>query len=548
MICPNCGKNNRDSEAYCANCGAALIRATAQKSVQKAVDAYRKPTTRKREQKNLVPTIIIIFVSLILVIAMVLLAPKLIGLLQSPVTQDEDPKDTGSLQSAVADDFTTNPYYACYRAHQSYVLPTSSSAYLSQVDLQELSDAELTVALYEIYARHGDRFQEADLQEYFEHRSWYSSTNSNSNYNTYEIANQILLEVYIAQKAGNYTQVGNPYLDLFPGADSQALKDSQNQYMEADDLKDLEKDELAIARNEIYARHGYVFSDNYLQAYFCTKSWYTPSTSVLSESSFNEFESNNLQLMKLYEQKSAGGTFSVDNPFLDHYNASEPYILDNSDTRELLDSDLKDLDENQCILARNEIYARYGYVPSDEYLLEYFLLQEWYYPGGKIGDAGKIDLSSTEKKNIALLQDAEIILSALPEVNELDRTLSSAVSTDMFSLKIPAYWQQYGVSETGSDFATFYEKLSKNSSQSYDGKLITIKVYSLDNTEYQYASYTKLGKLTDEGGTEWEIIAVGPTDVRCHQCAATLYSTMSNDLQSIYNSIIPGEGYTYTPY
>lgn len=550
MICPNCGKNNPETEAYCVNCGAALIRASAQKSVQKAVEAYRRPA-KKQENKNLLPTIIIIFLSLILVVAIVLLAPKLIAMLQTPEEEGTGNKDTGSLQSAVADDFTTNSYYECYRNHPSYVLPNSSSAYLNREDLKELTDEELTVALYEISARHGERFRDTELQEYFDHRSWYSSTSPNSNYNTYETANQILLEVYIGQKEGGFTQIGNDYLELFPGKDTYALKESANEYLEAEALKELDEDELAIARNEFYARYGYVFSDRYLQAYFCTKEWYTPSTSAVSESSFNEYEANNLQLVKLYEQKLEGTTFSPDNPFLDYYSMSEPYILENSDTRELLDADLKDFDENQCILARNEIYARHGYVPTDEELLGYFLLQEWYYPGGKIGDTSKLELSSTEKANISYLQSAEKILASLPETGDLDKTLTTAKTLDsMFSLELPAYWQQYGVCEITGGTMTFYEKLSKDSNQSCDGKLVTIKIHAVDPTDpsYPYPSYQKLGKLVDMEGKEFEIVAINVTDIRFHPLAAELYQTMSNDLQRIYQSIIPAVGYTYVPY
>lgn len=548
MICPNCGKNNPETEAYCVNCGAALIRATAQKSVQKAVEAYRRPAN-KQENKNLLPTVIIIFLSLILVIAIVLLAPKLIAMLQAPDAEDSGNKNTGSLQSAVADDFTTNPYYECYRNHPSYVLPNSSSAYLNREDLKELTAEELDIALYEISARHGERFRDTDLQEYFDNRSWYSSSNPNSNYNTYETANQVLLEVYIGQQEGAFTQPGNDYLDLFPGKDTYALEESTKEYLEAEELKELDEDELAIARSEIYARHGYVFSDRYLQAYFCTKEWYVPSTSAVSESSFNEYEANNLQLLKLYEQKLEGATYSPDNPFLDYYSSSDSYILEYSDTRELLDSDLKDFDENQCILARNEIYARHGYVPTDEDLLGYFLLQEWYYPGGKIGDATKLDLSSTEKSNISFLQGAEKIIASLPEIGELDDSLTTTKTMDnMFSLKLPAYWQQYGVCEITNGSMVFYEKLSKDCNQSYDGKLVTIKIHALDTADYPYPNYKKLGKLVDPEGKEFEIVAINVTDIRFHPMAADLYNTMSRDLQSIYNSIAPAESYTYIPY
>ena len=42
------------------------------------------------------------------------------------------------------------------------------------------------------------------------------------------------------------------------------------------DLENLSPQELSYARNEIYARHGYIFKSNELNNYFMSRTWYTP--------------------------------------------------------------------------------------------------------------------------------------------------------------------------------------------------------------------------------------------------------------------------------
>lgn len=540
MQCPNCGTKNAEGESFCTHCGAALVRATAQRNVQRAVDAYHRPK-EKKEQKNTLAAVIIVILSLLLIGGLTWLTFVLVETFSS-----EDSGPVISTPQETEYDFTKNPYYECYKKHNEYVLP-SSSTYLSREDLKDLTDEELTIALEELYARHGKKFSDPDLNEYFSRRKWYSPNNATSDLNTYELANQILLEVYVGQKNGNFTQIGNPYLDLFEGLDTYALKDSAKEYLEAEALKDLEEEELILGRSEIYARHGYIFSDPDLQTYFCTKSWYVPTTTAFSESSFNEFESNNIQLIRLYERKLEGVVFTPSNPYSEFYNYGQDYLLSNSNSQELSDSDLSDFSKEECVLARNEIFARHGYVFTDEELLEYFLQQQWYEPGGKIGDQSEIELNSTEKKNAAILQDAENILDSLPEMADLNRDLSVTVNGGKFTVKVPAYWKEYGVWTTENDRIVFYEKLSKNSSQACGGRLVTIGVYAFEDKSYETASFKHLGLLTDADGKQWHLVASLPTDVQAHLCAAPLYGAMQSDLADIYISVLPAEGYTHTP-
>ena len=57
-----------------------------------------------------------------------------------------------------------------------YVLPYSNERKLTQDDLYGLSAAKLRIARNEIYARHGRRFNSADLQQHFDTCPWYSGT------------------------------------------------------------------------------------------------------------------------------------------------------------------------------------------------------------------------------------------------------------------------------------------------------------------------------------------------------------------------------------
>lgn len=57
-----------------------------------------------------------------------------------------------------------------------YILPQSSSAILTNADVEGLSLREINYAKNEVYARHGRKFQSAELQNYFNSKSWYNGT------------------------------------------------------------------------------------------------------------------------------------------------------------------------------------------------------------------------------------------------------------------------------------------------------------------------------------------------------------------------------------
>jgi hypothetical protein len=79
------------------------------------------------------------------------------------------------------------------------------------------------------------------------------------------------------------------------------LPESNTRIYDASELEPLSNHDLFVARNEIYARHGYVFEAGELSEYFASKSWYH-SSDVFSEGALSEVERANVSAILAIEQ------------------------------------------------------------------------------------------------------------------------------------------------------------------------------------------------------------------------------------------------------
>lgn len=87
-------------------------------------------------------------------------------------------------------------------------------------------------------------------------------------------------------------------------SDDYIIKESDTRYLMEDDLRNLTKEQLGLARNEIFARHGYVFTTDEYKKYFSSKSWYVPNPNYDgSDSALNEYEIANYKVLQTWEQK-----------------------------------------------------------------------------------------------------------------------------------------------------------------------------------------------------------------------------------------------------
>lgn len=81
------------------------------------------------------------------------------------------------------------------------------------------------------------------------------------------------------------------------------LPESSTRVYELDELRQLSDHDLFIARNEIFAKHGYVFgAGGELNEYFGSKSWYQPAE-VFNEGEMNEIERENVNNIYTVEQE-----------------------------------------------------------------------------------------------------------------------------------------------------------------------------------------------------------------------------------------------------
>lgn len=80
--------------------------------------------------------------------------------------------------------------------------------------------------------------------------------------------------------------------------------DSDSRYLNDEDLSCLSKEQLALARNEIFARHGYVFKEEPFKSYFSEKSWYVPNSYYDgNDNVLNQYEVANYQAIQVWENR-----------------------------------------------------------------------------------------------------------------------------------------------------------------------------------------------------------------------------------------------------
>ena len=93
-----------------------------------------------------------------------------------------------------------------------------------------------------------------------------------------------------------------PFEDDAEYTSSEYLFPSDSQYITTADLAGRSQQEVTLIRNEIYARHGYIFKSQDIQNYFAEKSWYYPNQ-YFDESLLNAVEKSNIDTIIAYEKQ-----------------------------------------------------------------------------------------------------------------------------------------------------------------------------------------------------------------------------------------------------
>ncbi|MBV7273133.1 YARHG domain-containing protein [Clostridiaceae bacterium UIB06] len=136
---------------------------------------------------------------------------------------------------------------------------------------------------------------------------FYVSNNTKSNQNT-EIGNNQTVE-YNNSNSNKNSNSGNSKAGeyIFPYSNKKPLT--------AKDVKNMSKEKLALARNEIFARHGYVFEGEPYESYFKGKSWYKPDTKFTGEGKqLSAVERHNIRIIMRAEglEKNLAPNYDAD--------------------------------------------------------------------------------------------------------------------------------------------------------------------------------------------------------------------------------------------
>lgn len=100
------------------------------------------------------------------------------------------------------------------------------------------------------------------------------------------------------------------------------------------------------------------------------------------------------------------GSSDADDDYDDYYD-DDDYILPDSGTRKLTNSDLAGLDADELELARNEIYAREGRRFNTDYIQDYFDDKWWYVGTIEPEDFTEDMLNDVEKYNVNFIRNYE---------------------------------------------------------------------------------------------------------------------------------------------
>jgi hypothetical protein len=94
----------------------------------------------------------------------------------------------------------------------------------------------------------------------------------------------------------NKKRIETDYSNYQPGS----YPEASTRYLTYNDLKNKSRWQLKIMRNEIYARHGFIFQTREMKNYFNNQSWYNPVYNNVSHM-LTSIEKSNIAYIKKFE-------------------------------------------------------------------------------------------------------------------------------------------------------------------------------------------------------------------------------------------------------
>jgi YARHG domain-containing protein len=162
---------------------------------------------------------------------------------------------------------------------------------ISDAMLTGLSLHELRLLRNEIYARHGRIFKTMWLQQYFGSQPWYDPK---EDFKDEEVSgsDKTNVETIVAYEGKLHNSISTKPI-------TPAL------------LQGLFVEDVRKMRDEIYARHGKVFKDQWTQKYFASFDWYKANPNY-SDAQLSAVEKRNLVVIGGYEKKAVTAMSTIE--------------------------------------------------------------------------------------------------------------------------------------------------------------------------------------------------------------------------------------------
>jgi hypothetical protein len=162
---------------------------------------------------------------------------------------------------------------------------------ISERMLNGLSLHELRLLRNEIYARHGRMFRAEWLQQYFFFQPWY---NPDENFKDEELSgnDKVNVETIVKYENKVHEELGTKPI-------TRAL------------LEGLFLEDASQMRQEIYARHGKVFKEPWLQKYFSSFAWYKADPNF-TDDALTDVEKKNIATIAAYEKRAVTAMSTIE--------------------------------------------------------------------------------------------------------------------------------------------------------------------------------------------------------------------------------------------
>jgi len=157
--------------------------------------------------------------------------------------------------------------------------------------LHGLSLHELRLLRNEIYARHGRMFHADWLQQYFSFQPWYAA---DENFKDEQLSGNDKVNVETIVKYENQI-----HQDLSTKPITRTL------------LEGLFLEDARQMRQEIYARHGKVFKEAWLQKYFSSFDWYKADPNF-TDAALTDVEKKNIDTIAAYEKRAVTAMSTIE--------------------------------------------------------------------------------------------------------------------------------------------------------------------------------------------------------------------------------------------